>query len=201
MARRSSPFDFDVPGTVKAQGSFEMTRSRARTTGAVYLLYFLMAIFAAFLVGRIPVAYSDAANLIANAGYVAVTLLLYQLFKPVSRNLALLAVIVSLAGCAVQSLSLFHLASPTSSLPIFGFFNLIIGYLIVRSTFLPRALGVLMALSGLGWLTVLSPELLKHITAYIEITGILAEGALMLWLLVMGVNVQRWNEQAATAPR
>ncbi len=66
-----------------------MTRSRARTTGAVYLLYFLTAIVAASLVGRIPVAYSDAANLIANAGYVAVTVLLYQMFKPVSRNLAL----------------------------------------------------------------------------------------------------------------
>jgi hypothetical protein len=50
-------------------------------------------------------------------------------------------------------------------------------------------------LSGLGWLTVLSPELSRHITTYIEITGIVAEGALMLWLLVVGVNVQRWNEQ------
>jgi hypothetical protein len=175
-----------------------MTSSRARTTGAVYLLYFLMAIIAVSLVGRIPVAYSDAANLIANAGYVAVTLLLYRMFKPVNRNLAMLAVMISLAGCAVQSLSLFHLTSPNSSLPIFGFFNLVIGYLILKSTFLPRALGVLMALSGLGWLTVLSPELLKHMGTYIEILGIVAEGSLMLWLLVMGVNVQRWNDQAGS---
>jgi hypothetical protein len=178
-----------------------MSSSKARTTGAVYLLYFLTAIIAVFLVGRIPVAYSDAANLIANAAYVAVTLLLYQLFKPVSRNLALLAVMVSLVGCAVQSLSLFHLASPHSSLPIFGIFSLVISYLILRSTFLPRALGVLMALSGLSWLTVLSPELLKHMSTYIEIIGVVAEGSLMLWLLVMGVNVQRWNEQAAMIQR
>jgi hypothetical protein len=160
------------------------------------LLYFLTAIFAVSLIGRVPVVYSDAANLIANAGYVAVTLLLYQMFKPVSRNFALLAVVISFVGCTVQSLSLFHLAPPHSSLPIFGFFNLTIGYLILRSTFLPRALGVLMALSGLGWLTVLSPDLVKHITTYVEIIGILAEGSLMLWLLIMGVNVQRWNEQA-----
>jgi hypothetical protein len=179
-----------------------MTLSRARTTGAVYFLYFLMAIFAASLVGRVPIAYSNAANLIANAGYVAVTLLLYQMFKPVSRYLALLAAIVSLAGCVVQSLSLFHLASSQSALPIFGLFNLTIGYLIVRSTFLPRTLGVLMALSGLGWLTLLWPELARHIVNYIEIVGIVAEGSLMLWLLVMAVNVQRWNEQAAgTAER
>src|ERR1700729_1090249 len=147
-----------------------MTRARARATGGVYLLYFLTVIVAESLVGRIPVAYSDAANLIANAGYVAVTVLLYQMFKPVNRNLALLALIVSLIGCVVQSLSLFHLAPPHSALPIFGLFNLVIGYLIWRSTFLPRALGVLMALSGLGWLTVLSPELSRHITTYIEIT-------------------------------
>jgi hypothetical protein len=178
-----------------------MTRSRARATGAVYLLYFLTVILATSLVGRVPVAYSNVANLIANAVYIAVTLLLYELFKPVSRNLALLAVAISLVGCTVQSLSLFHLVSPQSSLPIFGFFNLAIGYLILRSTFLPRALGILMALSGLGWLMVLSPELAKHIGAYIEIIGIAAEGFLMLWLLVMGVNVQRWNEQAATVSR
>jgi hypothetical protein len=123
------------------------------------------------------------------------------MFKPVSRNVALLAVMISLVGCTVQSLSLFHLTALQSSLPIFGFFNLTIGYLILRSTFLPHALGVLMVLSGLGWLTVLSPELVKHIAAYIEITGIVAEGSLMLWLLVMGVNVQRWNQQAGRAER
>jgi hypothetical protein len=164
-------------------------------------LYFVTAIFAASLVGRVPVAYSDAANLIANVGYVGVTLLLYQMFKPVSRNLASLAVAISVVGCVVQSLSLFHLVPPHSSLPIFGLFNLTIGYLILRSTFLPRAVGVLMMLSGLGWLLVLSPELLKHLVTYIEITGVVAEGSLMLWLLVMGVNVQRWNEQAGTAQR
>ncbi len=176
-----------------------MTRSRARITGAIYLLYFVMAISAVSLVGRVPIAYSDAANLVANAGYVVLTVLLYQMFKPVSRNLSLLAVLISLVGCTVQSLSLFHLTSPQGSLPIFGLFNLTIGYLILRSTFLPRTLGVLMALSGLAWLTVLSPALVKHIIIYVEIIGIVAEGSLMLWLLVMGVNVQRWREQARTA--
>jgi hypothetical protein len=173
-----------------------MTISRARTTGAVYLLYFVMAIAAAALIGRTPPALSDAANLLANAGYIVVTLLLYRLFNRVNRNLALLAVVISVVGCLVQSLSLFHLVPVQSALPIFGLFNLAIGILIVNSTFLPRGLGVLMALSGLGWLTFLSPELLKHVTAYVEILGIAAEGSLMLWLLVNGVNVQRWNAQA-----
>jgi hypothetical protein len=53
-----------------------------------------------------------------------------------------------------------------------------------------------MALSGLGWLTFLSPELLKHTGTYVQILGIAAEGSLMLWLLVKGVNVQLWDAQA-----
>jgi hypothetical protein len=178
-----------------------MTHFRARMTGAVYLLYFVTVIFAASLIGRVPVAYSDAANLVANALYVAVTILLYDIFKAVNRNVAILAVVISVAGCVVQSLSLFHLTAPQSSLPIFGCFNLAIGYLILRSTFLPRVLGALMVLSGLAWLTALSAELVRHIGTYVEIVGIVAEACLMLWLLLMGVNVQRWNEQAATATR
>jgi hypothetical protein len=82
-------------------------------------------------------------------------------------------------------------------LVFFGLFNLLIGYLIFKSTFLPRILGVLMALSGLGWLTFLSPSLANYLLAHIEVLGIIAEASLMLWLLVKGVNVQRWKEQAS----
>ena len=178
-----------------------MTRSRARITGAVYLLYFVTVIFAVSLIGHVPAAYSDAANLIANAIYLVVTVLLYRMFRPVNPKVASFAVAISVVGCFVQSLSLFHLAPPQSSLPIFGLFNLTIGYLILRSTFLPRVLGILMALSGVGWLLVLSPDLVRHIGTYIEIAGVTAEGCLMVWLLVMGLNVQRWNEQLATAQR
>jgi hypothetical protein len=42
-----------------------MTISRARTTGAVYLLYFVLVIGAEASIGRTPAALSDAANLIA----------------------------------------------------------------------------------------------------------------------------------------
>ena len=84
-------------------------------------------------------------------------------------------------------------------LVFFGLFNLLIGYLIFKSTFLPRILGVLMALSGLGWLTFLSPSLANYLLTYIEVLGIIAEASLMLWLLVKGVNVQRWKEQSSAA--
>jgi hypothetical protein len=81
----------------------------------------------------------------------------------------------------------------------FGVYCLLIGYLIFRSAFLPRILGVPMAFAGLGWLTFLSPPLANYLSPYILVLGFLAELALMLWLLVMGVNVPRWKEQAGAA--
>ena len=79
----------------------------------------------------------------------------------------------------------------------FGVYCLLIGYLIFKSAFLPRILGVLMAFAGLGWLTFLSPPLANYLSPYIQILGVFAEGSLMLWLLVMGVNVAKWEEKAS----
>jgi hypothetical protein len=79
----------------------------------------------------------------------------------------------------------------------FGVYCLLIGYLIFRSAFLPRILGVLMGFAGLGWLTFLAPPLANYLSLYILVLGFFAELALMLWLLVMGVNVQRWKEQGS----
>jgi hypothetical protein len=70
----------------------------------------------------------------------------------------------------------------------FGVYCLLIGYLIFRSAFLPRILGALMAIAGLGWLTFLSPPLANHLSPYNLVLGFLAELSLMLWLLVKGVK-------------
>ncbi len=178
--------------------------SRARMTGIVYLLYFLTAIVAQILVGGKLAVYGNATNLIATGCYLVLTLLFYRLFKPVSRLISLVAALVSLTGCVVMTLGFFpHVSLPISPLLFFGPYCLLIGYLIFRSTFLPRALGVLMALAGLGWLAFLFPSVAHHLSLYIEVLGILAEASLMLWLIVMGVNVQRWNEacqRGMTAP-
>jgi hypothetical protein len=172
-------------------------RLRARITGVVYLLYFLTAVSAEVFVGRGRLVLFDAVNLVAYAFYIAVTLLFYYLFKPVNRSLSLLAAFFSLVGCANDVLSLFNLAPyKISSLVFFGPYCLLIGFLIFRSTFLPRILGVLMAFAGLGWLIFLSP-LANHLSTYLKVLGFLAEASLMLWLIVMGVNVQQWKEQAS----
>lgn len=172
-------------------------RVNARITGGIYLVYFLTAVFAQILAGRGLAAYGIAGNIVANVFYLAVTLLFYDLFKPVNKNLSLLAAIFSLAGCVVATLGLYRDAPYNlSPLVFFGPFCILIGYLIIGSTFLPRFLGVLMVLAGIGWLIYLSP-FTTSMRLYFELLGIVAEGALMLWLLVMGVNVQRWSEQAS----
>jgi hypothetical protein len=99
-----------------------------------------------------------------------------------------------------MALGLFHLASsPISPLLFFGSFCLLIGYLILRSNFLPRVLGVVMAFAGLAWLAFLLPAV-PHYSLVIEILGFLAEPSLCLWLLMMGVYVKRWKQQNS-APR
>jgi hypothetical protein len=113
----------------------------------------------------------------------------------------LLAAFFSLAGCANDLLTLFNLAHyKINSLVFFGPYCLLLGYLIFKSTFLPRILGVLMVFAGLGWLIFLSP-LKNYLSTYLKVFGFLAELSLCLWLIVKGVNVQRWKEQASATIR
>jgi hypothetical protein len=168
-------------------------------TGALYLLYFLTTMLGMLMVSRGFAVSGNAINDFSTVCYLVVTVLFYILFKPVSGILSLLAALFSLGGCIDMSLGLFHLDSPVSPLLFFGPFCLLIGYLIFRSSFLPRILGVALAIAGLGWLAFLFPALPRDLSIAIEVTGFLAELSLCLWLLVMGVNVQRWKQQASPA--
>jgi hypothetical protein len=82
-------------------------------------------------------------------------------------------------------------------LVLFGVWCVLSGYLIFRCNFLPRIFGVLLMIDGLGWMTYLYPALGFSLFHFIAIASGLAELALPLWLLVFGVNAQRWKQQAA----
>ena len=161
---------------------------RARLTGVVYLIYFLTAIIAQVFFADKMVLYVTI-NLIGYACYIIMSLLFYYMFKPVNKYLSFLAVFSSLGGCIIGILELFHISLyQLSPLAFFGPFCILIGWLIFKSTFLPKILGLLMVLAGVSWLLFLTPAQ-KYLAAYIEATGILAEALLMLWIIVKGVNL------------
>ena len=85
------------------------------------------------------------------------------------------------------------------ALVFFGFYALLTGYLIIRSTFLPRILGVLSVVGGLGWLSFLYLPLAHRAFPYVAVFALLGAASLALWLLVFGVNEKRWKEQSSAA--
>src|SRR5207245_1682659 len=96
------------------------------------------------------------------------------------------------------ALLLLHVGGAAGSVALifFGVFQLALGWLIYRSTFLPRVIGAVIALAGIGWLTVLFPALAAFLATPLSVLGFAAEFSLMLWLLIAGVNPTRWNEKA-----
>ena len=86
----------------------------------------------------------------------------------------------------------------------FGLYCVLIGWLIVRSTFIPRLVGALMIVAGAAYLlnsfaVLLSPPFAARLPDFTLLLGLLGEGALTFWLLVFGVNEARWREQSGAA--
>jgi Domain of unknown function (DUF4386) len=87
------------------------------------------------------------------------------------------------------------------ALVFFGFQSLFLGYLIFRSGYLPRVLGILMIVASLCYLTNSFASILDPLFQAILSPGILlpvfvAETSLSLWLTVKGVNIAKWEERA-----
>ena len=86
------------------------------------------------------------------------------------------------------------------SLTIFSFVLLIEGYLIFNSGYMPKTIGVLVAIAAICYLTdsfalFLAPAFQAKIFPTILIPSFIGELSLCLWLLVMGVNVPKWEEK------
>jgi hypothetical protein len=79
------------------------------------------------------------------------------------------------------------------ALPFFGLSTLLNGILIFRSTFLPRALGVLSMLGGLGWIAYLYPPLGNQFLRYILVIALIGSTSQILWLLIKGIKVELWK--------
>jgi hypothetical protein len=170
-------------------------RFKARRVGGLYFFSLVTAILGETFF-RGTGAY--AAGLIAVAGMVAMTLLFYDIVKPVNRSVAFVAASLNLVGLSFEALR-WNPRGVDIALVFTGLYCLLTGYLIFKSRFLPRVLGALMVLAGLGWVTYLSPALANYLSPCNLAAGLLGEVSVFLWLLVMGVNVERWKEQTSAA--
>jgi Domain of unknown function (DUF4386) len=100
-----------------------------------------------------------------------------------------------------------HMLSYVLAMVFFGSASVVLGYLIRRSAFLPRVLGVLLVIDGAGYLVFslsnfLSPPFATHLYPFLPyVTAIVGEASLMLWLIVKGVDDDSWAEQARARER
>ena len=170
-------------------------RLKARMAGG---LYFLTLLGAQLLETVFPGKMNLVAACIEIAGMTVVTVIVYALFRPVDRSLSLLAGAFNLAGITIEAIR-FTSHATDIAMVFHGIFCILTGYLIYRSTFLPRALGLLIAFGGLSWLTYLSPPLESYLSPYDLACGLIGEASVFLWLLVMGLNPKLWTAQNATA--
>ncbi|HSS48834.1 MAG TPA: DUF4386 domain-containing protein [Thermoanaerobaculia bacterium] len=87
------------------------------------------------------------------------------------------------------------------ALIFFGCVCLLLGYLIFKSGYLPKTVGVLMQLAGLSYLIdsfalILAPSFANRIFPAILVPAFIGEASLCLWLLVKGVNGEKWHARA-----
>ena len=220
----------------------------ARLTGLFYLLTIVAGIIAqAFIAERLVGSGSAsvaAGNIIAHpdlfrAGYTLymiemvaqtiMTMLFYELLKPVSRTASLIAAVIGVVGCGIKALSRLFYVAPALVLDgpqylsafsaeqlhsiallfykvnemgaaiavvFFGFSALIRGWLMIRSTYLPRLLGWIGVAGGIGWLAFLWPPLGYRLFPFIAGIAVLGSLATIVWLIFFGVDEERWLGKA-----
>jgi hypothetical protein len=77
----------------------------------------------------------------------------------------------------------------------FGVSGLLNGYLILRSTFLPRVLGILSLVGSVGWLRYFFPTLRYPPFTVIAVIALAVAAVKIYWLIVYGVDEEKWKER------
>jgi hypothetical protein len=147
--------------------------------------------------------------------YVIVTALLYRLFKPVGASVSVVAALFSVVGIAILAASMtillipiadgraalaydalrLHGAAYNLTGLFFGPYCALIGWLVLRSRWLPTWIGWLMVLAGAAFcfdasIELVAPALAQRIPEAIMLISLIAEGALAIWLAMFGVRAR-----------
>jgi hypothetical protein len=240
----------------QSTGNTEVNPSCTLTAYARFagLFYLLIAISGGFSIGYVPtiiVAPGDASatalNITNNPGLfrlgivadifvlmfeVALTVMLYRLFKPVSRTLSLIAAFCRLAMSVVMGLNLLNYLIPLLLLSgsgylnafepdqlhalallflethqygvyiwglFFGFHLLILGYLIFKSGYFPRVIGILMMIGSIGYaseslaaISFVDNAVVSALIITFLVIAVAGELSFTFWLLIKTVDVNEW---------
>ena len=225
--------------------------TRGRILAALYLFVVTAGIIAqAVIADRLVVAGDagrTASNIVASealyrlaftifmlemVAQLGVTVLFYDLLKPVNRSLARLTMVIGLTGSGIKTMARLFFYAPlillggasylsafgqpqlealsllllrinsqgaAIALVFVGFEALLRGWLLFHSGFLPRVLGLLSMIGGLGWLTWLWPPLGSQAFIGVALFALVGVVATAGWLLIRGVDDAKWKERAALA--
>lgn len=173
-------------------------RARARIGGVFYLLDLVTSVIGDTVLHGTPLGL--AADRFATVCYVIVTVVLFSLLRVINMTLAIFMASFSLLALMTWTFGqlVWNGSATAAGNVIFGVYLVIAGFLIYRSTFMPRIVGAALAPGGLGLLTYVSPRLVGHIYPYNAIPALVGETSLMLWLVLVGINLQRWEARAGT---
>lgn len=221
----------------------------ARVAGGLYLIQAILGIFSLLYVSSSLIVPGDVAattrnimeseslfrlglvsNILVPTVGILYVLFLYKLLKPVSKDIAVLMVVLALLGVPMAvfneftQLGVLQLLSGADYLTVFttaqlqalaylflrlhsygmsltyifsGLWLFPLGYLIFRSGFFPKILGVLLIIGGFGYLIDVFAEFLfsgSNLSIGL-ITG-LSEIFFLLWLMIKGVNAEKWEQRA-----
>jgi hypothetical protein len=224
----------------------------ARVAGILYLIQAILGIFSLLYVSSSLIVSGDVpatthnimaseslfrlgivSNILVPTVGILYVLFLYKLLKPVSKDIAVLMVVLALLGVPIgvfnefTQLGVLQLLSGADYLTVFttaqlqalaylfvrlhsygisiafifsGLWLLPLGYLVFKSGFLPRILGILLIIGGFGYLIdVFAGFLFPVSNLSIGLFTGLAEIFFLLWLLIKGVNVEQWKKCAAAS--
>jgi hypothetical protein len=159
-------------------------------------------------------------DLIGQVFHILLVLALYELLKTVNKNQALLMVILGLVPVPIAMLNQLNqfavlpLLNSADYSQVMFFLNLHnqgvliaqifwglwlfpLGYLVFKSGYIPGILGVLLMIAGLGYLMdSFGKFLLPNYDLTISMFTFIGEVLFLLWILIKGVNVEKWKERA-----
>ena len=204
---------------------------RARVAGFLYLSLLPLSLLGLLSSG--PSRLGIVSALLVQIVNIVVVLALYQVLKPVNKNMALLMVIFLLLGVPIAMLNELNqfavllLSSGADSLRVFtadqlhalvllflnlhdngikiaglfwGLWLFPMGYLVFKSGFLPRILGILLVIGCVGYLIQsFAAFLLPNLNVNIAVFTFWGEVLFPLWLVIKGVNVEQWKKRVLMA--